>query len=84
MINKRTPIRPAHFDHVKGYVASGNVILGGAHSDIKSATIVFKAPDQSMVSKFAETDPYVTNGLVTSMKFPSIKFITFFFRMGCC
>lgn len=66
MLNKRTPHRPAHFKLAKEYIDKGQFILGGAHSDVKKATIIFRAPNESVVKTFAENDPYVKNGLVTS------------------
>jgi uncharacterized protein YciI len=66
MLTKRVPHRQAHLEVAKEAIEKGNLILGGAHSDTKLATIVFKAKDASVVKSFAENDPYVKEGLVTS------------------
>ncbi len=50
----------------RSYVDKGNLILGGAHAGIKDATIVFKAPNETIVRQFVEKDPYVAKGVVTS------------------
>jgi uncharacterized protein YciI len=66
MANKRAPFRDAHLKLANEYVERGQLILGGAYSDMKSADLVFKATDEEIVKKFVESDPYVTHGLVTS------------------
>jgi uncharacterized protein YciI len=66
MLNKRVPHREAHLKYTNAHVAKGQLLLGGAHGDVKTADIVFKVPDEAIVRQFAEKDPYVTQGLVTS------------------
>lgn len=67
MLNKRVPHREAHLKHANAHVEKGQLLLGGAHGDVKTADIVFKVSDESVVRSFAENDPYVTKGLVTSI-----------------
>ena len=63
---RRLPLRPAHFAHTKAAVDRGELILGGALADpVDGAVILFKGDSPAAARTFAETDPYVTNGLVT-------------------
>ena len=41
--------------------------MGGAHEDIdKGALIIFNVDDEQAIKEFAEQDPYVLEGIVTS------------------
>ena len=43
--------------------------MAGAFSDpVDGAALVFRGTDSATVRRFAETDPYVTNGLVTNWR----------------
>ena len=64
-VEKRQPFRPAHFDHIKAYIDRGEIIMGGAYEDpADEAIIVFNGDDTSIAEQFAQSDPYVKNGLV--------------------
>jgi len=53
-------------DLAKSYVEKGHLLLGGAHPPaIKEASLVFKAPNESVVRQFVSSDPYVNKGVVT-------------------
>jgi uncharacterized protein YciI len=63
---RRLPHRPAHFAHTKAAVDRGELVLGGALADpIDGAILLFHGDSPDAAKRFAETDPYVTNGLVT-------------------
>lgn len=62
---RRLPLRPAHFSHVQTAIDRGELVLGGALADpIDGAVILFRGDSPDVAKRFAETDPYVTNGLV--------------------
>lgn len=64
-VERRTPFRDGHLAHAREAQNRGELLLGGALSDpVDHAMIVFRAPDSSVARKFAESDPYVVNGLV--------------------
>jgi len=63
---RRLPFRPAHFAHAKAAIDRGELVLGGALADpIDGAVLLFRGDSPDAARRFAETDPYVTNGLVT-------------------
>jgi len=68
MIVRRTPIRPAHFEHTKSWIAQGKLQLGGAYSDISGAIITFECDSINEVEEFYKSDPYYKEGLVTDVK----------------
>ena len=63
-ITVRQTFRALHFEHVKTAQARGEFILGGAFDPAEEAGLLFKVADKSTIEKFAETDPYVINGVV--------------------
>jgi uncharacterized protein YciI len=66
---RRLPHRPAHFAHAMAAVARGELVLGGALADpVDGAVLLFKGDTADTAKRFAETDPYVTNGLVTKWR----------------
>lgn len=67
-VNKRTPFRPSHLKEVRDAQARGELIMAGALGEPAGALLVFRAPDKSVVENFAQADPYVKEGLVTSWK----------------
>ena len=63
---QRKMFRDAHLAHARHAHARGELILGGAFANpIDGAVLLFHASSPSIVSAFAEADPYVQNGLVT-------------------
>lgn len=69
ILEKREPHRPAHLASLRDLHASGTVVMAGATGDpVDGAAIVFRAPSPETAADFAETDPYVVNGLVTSWR----------------
>ena len=64
-LERRTGYRAAHLDHARGAVARGELVLGGALNDpVDGAVLVFQCESPAAAETFAETDPYVLNGLV--------------------
>ncbi len=65
IIERRTPFRDEHLKHAQAATQRGELMLGGAFSDVPDgAILVFRAATQSVVEEFAKQDPYVLNGLV--------------------
>jgi uncharacterized protein len=65
-INRRAQFREAHLKLLKQAHQRGEVVMAGAFSDpVDGAALVFKGSDSSIATRFAQTDPYVLNGLVT-------------------
>jgi hypothetical protein len=66
-VNRRTPFRPEHLGMVRDLHARGEVVMAGAVGDPPhGAMFVFRAESAAVPTRFAEHDPYVTNGLVLS------------------
>lgn len=64
--NRRTPFRSAHLAHANAAVKRGEMILGGAFADpIDGSVLLFLGDSADVAKRFAESDPYVVNGLVT-------------------
>jgi uncharacterized protein YciI len=66
-LERRGPLRAAHFAHARTFEARGELFIGGACTDEGApiGVIVFKAADRNVVEEFARADPYVTNGLAS-------------------
>ena len=68
-LERRPQFRGAHLKHAEAAVARGELVLGGALADpIDSAVLLFSGEDKTVAVRFAEADPYVANGLVTSWR----------------
>ena len=64
-VERRAPFRDAHLK--KGWEAShrGELILGGALANpCDGAVLLFRGESADVARRFAETDPYVVNGVV--------------------
>jgi len=62
----RKPFRTAHLDYAREAVARGELILGGAFANpVDGAVLLFRGDSPAAAERFASSDPYVTNGLVT-------------------
>ncbi|HEY6463581.1 MAG TPA: YciI-like protein [Polyangiaceae bacterium] len=69
-LERRVPLREEHLRLVHEAHARGELVLGGAHDDPTDGTfdgvvLVFKTTDRAVVQRFADSDPYVKNGVVT-------------------
>jgi len=68
-LERRPQFRGAHLKHAEAAVARGELVLGGALAEpIDGAVLLFSGADKNVASRFAEEDPYVTNGLVKSWR----------------
>jgi uncharacterized protein YciI len=69
MAERRTPYREAHLAKISEEREAGRVTLAGAlGTPPYGAAIVFKGVGPDEISAFADSDPYVTAGLVTSRR----------------
>ena len=69
-LDRRTAHRPAHFAYVRPFVDRGEMVLAGACTDDGPpiGVLVFKVPDRHIVEAFAQSDPYVLNGVTTAWR----------------
>ena len=64
-VERRAPFREEHLGLVRAAHARGDLLLGGTLADpADRALLVFRAESRSVPENFAQTDPYVTKGLV--------------------
>ena len=64
-MTRRVPLRAAHVGHAREAVAQGELVLGGAFADPPDGVVLlFRGSSPKVAERFAERDPYVTNGLV--------------------
>jgi hypothetical protein len=65
-LERRPAFRADHLRLAWDAHARGELVLGGALADPPDgAVLLFDADSPDVARRFAETDPYVTNGLVT-------------------
>ena len=68
-VARRAPLRGEHLRLARESHARGELVLAGAHTDeadaLDGAVLVFSADSADVARHFAESDPYVKNGLVT-------------------
>lgn len=64
-VAKRAAYRDAHLRHAWDSSGRGEIVLAGALTEpADHAVILFAADSPSVAESFAQTDPYVINGLV--------------------
>ncbi len=64
-LERRAPLRDEHLGLAKAAHERGDLVLAGALTDpADRAMLVWATEDRSVVSDFAERDPYVRGGLV--------------------
>jgi hypothetical protein len=64
-VARRVPLRAAHIGHARESIARGELVLGGALANPPDgAVLLFRGSSPAAAERFAETDPYVLNGLV--------------------
>jgi len=62
---KRKPFRAAHFEYAQRAYDAGELVLAGALDEpVDGAVLVFRGPTAANAERFAQSDPYVANGLV--------------------
>jgi uncharacterized protein YciI len=68
-LERRAQFRAEHLNKAWESAGRGELVLGGAFSDPADlAMLLFRCESAAPVEAFASTDPYVTNGLVTSWR----------------
>jgi uncharacterized protein len=68
-MERRGPLRRAHFDHAQSAIERGELLLGGALANpADMAVLLFAGASPDAATKFAENDPYVRSGLVTNWR----------------
>lgn len=68
-IERRKPLRPAHFQHARASFDRGELMLAGALLEpVDGAVLVFRGDSLRVAEEFARADPYVRNGLVTEWR----------------
>lgn len=68
-LERRAEFRTAHLALAWRAAEQGDLILGGAVGEpVESALLLFEVDDIHKVEHFAQTDPYVVNGLVQSYR----------------
>lgn len=66
-LDRRPHFRGQHLAHAKAAVERGELMLGGALADpADRAVLLFQSESADVARAFAEADPYVLNGLVTT------------------
>lgn len=67
IVERRGPFRDDHLAAIRGAKDDGRILMAGPLGDPPhGAAIVFA--DQDQAEAFAQSDPYVTNGLVTNWR----------------
>jgi uncharacterized protein YciI len=68
-VEKRGQFRDLHLKHARAAYDRGELLLGGAMADpVDGAMLVFRGDSPATAETFAQSDPYVTNGLVTQWR----------------
>lgn len=68
-LERRPMYRAAHLEKARAAKARGELILAGALAEpADGAVLLFAGEDKTAAEAFAKTDPYVTNGLITSWR----------------
>ncbi|MGI8624698.1 MAG: YciI-like protein [Solirubrobacteraceae bacterium] len=66
-VERRAPLRGEHLALARQANEAGDLLLAGALSEpVDRALFVWSTDDRSVVERFAASDPYVREGLVTS------------------
>jgi uncharacterized protein YciI len=66
-LDRRPPLREEHLAMAQEAHARGDLAMAGAFNEPPdTALLVWSTEDEDVVRRFAEADPYVLNGLVTS------------------
>lgn len=68
-LSRRGEFRGAHLQLAWQAHEKGELVLGGALADpVDGAVLLFKGDSPEVAERFAQADPYVTNGLVSSWR----------------
>ena len=65
-LERRTPLRDSHLSQAREAQARGELVMAGAFGEpIEGAALVFRGDSPAAAEHFAQSDPYVQQGLVT-------------------
>jgi len=67
-VARRGAFRKAHLELVRNAFAQGDLVLAGALDDPPDGAVLVFRGSEAAAQAFAISDPYVSNGLVTSWK----------------
>jgi uncharacterized protein len=68
-LERRGEFRNAHLTLARAAQDRGELVLGGALADpVDGAILLFRGDNADVAKNFAESDPYVRNGLVKSWR----------------
>ncbi|HZS29283.1 MAG TPA: YciI-like protein [Candidatus Angelobacter sp.] len=68
-VEKRGQFRDLHLKHARAAYERSELLLGGALADpVDGAMLVFRGDSPAAAEAFTQSDPYVTNGLVTQWR----------------
>ena len=68
-LQRRPEYRGEHVTLARASQARGELVLAGALTNpVDEAVLLFRAESDAVARHFAEADPYVVNGLVTSWR----------------
>jgi uncharacterized protein YciI len=66
---RKKPFREAHIKYAREAAARGDLVLGGALTNpVDGAVILFRTDSPEAAEKFAKSDPYVVNGVITNWR----------------
>ena len=66
-LDRRAAFRETHLKLAREAHGRGDLVLAGALAEpADRAVLVWRTDDRAVVERFAQNDPYVQNGLVTS------------------
>lgn len=65
-LERRVPLRSAHFAHARAALQRGELVLAGALAEpADGGVLLFRGASPAAAEAFAAADPYVVHGLVT-------------------
>ncbi len=68
-VERRTMFRAAHLAHARAAVDRGDLVLGGGLANpVDGSVLLFVGDSPDAAMRFAESDPYVVNGLVVAWR----------------
>jgi uncharacterized protein YciI len=67
-VTRRAQFRKEHLAFAERSRREGRLLLGGALEPPDAALLVFRGDGPAVAEAFAQADPYVRNGLVTSWR----------------
>lgn len=73
---KRASHRSDHFDLVKSFKESDELLMGGAINEHTEAYIIFKCNSQKRVEDFVNQDPYIKHGVATHWEIKPWNMVT--------